>query len=115
MKPASKAALVAALRSGQYKKTEGDLHAGDCYCALGVFCVINGAEFVKSASAKYKGERESCFYIPDNLAAEHELTGEQQGLIVNFNDGTIPTDHDGGLRNSTFAEVADEIERNPEL
>jgi hypothetical protein len=37
-----KAKWVAALRSGSYKQTHGQLVKHDAYCCLGVWCVING-------------------------------------------------------------------------
>lgn len=38
MKPEIKAALVAALESGEYKQGTGFLHEGDCFCLEGVLC-----------------------------------------------------------------------------
>jgi hypothetical protein len=45
MKPEIKEKYVSALRSGAYKKTEGrlyskDLDGNDCFCALGVLCLV---------------------------------------------------------------------------
>lgn len=45
MNPRVKDKLLAALRSGEYKKTTGRLYSkdadgNDCYCALGVLCLV---------------------------------------------------------------------------
>lgn len=48
---------VKALRSGNYKQTEGHLKAGDGYCCLGVLCEVLGAKFVPNPEY-YKGDED---------------------------------------------------------
>lgn len=57
MKPEIKAALVAALESGEYKQGKGFLHEGDCFCLEGVLCdlavKVGLAEWVRSVGGIY--------------------------------------------------------------
>jgi len=41
MRPEIKAAWIAALRSGKYKKTVGDLRNPNGFCCLGVLCDLH--------------------------------------------------------------------------
>lgn len=72
---------VEALRSGKYKQEtdEGQLRHGDCYCAIGVACLVNGFNFIDNYDAvkkkesiydyldRYNPNRSSIFYrLNDN-------------------------------------------------
>ena len=53
MNPEVKAKWVAALRSGEYKQTEGQLRDGNKFCCLGVLCNLHAQTF-PSVAAKEK-------------------------------------------------------------
>lgn len=104
----------AALRSGEYKKTTGQLREGDCqnstYCAMGVLAAImrpepehwNGVYFV-SHGEKYDAG------LPRDLLREAGLSSFEQSDIIELNDEGDPEEESYPL---TFNEIADWIEEN---
>lgn len=100
-----RAALSAALRSGEYKQGVGMLRDYDgAFCCLGVACVINGAEIIDLSDADYKGERVGGGdFIPRPLADELGFNRETQDQLVELNDGM----------RASFNSIADFIDSLP--
>ena len=107
-----KAKWVAALRSGDYKQTTGELRSGDedshGYCCLGVLCEIS--------------KLETGFGITENLNENHgddlicetvqEWAGLNQphGASVNIRGDAALLTYHNDTNGTTFLEIADAIE-----
>lgn len=86
---------LAALRSGQYKQTKGQLSRENSFCCLGVLCVISGEPW------------NTYYFPPESIAKSFGLRCENPG----------PIGRDCGSLNDdgkTFAEIADILEANPQ-
>lgn len=121
MKPEVKEKLVAALRSGEYKKIEGRLYkqdrdGNDCYCALGVLCVLAMQDGVEGLTFEpfdddglfFKGpelDREDgkrVTLLPTVVMEWSELDSSAPNAIYRKNDNQGPS--------VQFPEMADWIE-----
>ena len=111
-------AWIAALRSGKYKQATGTLFTGEGYCCLGVMCVLEGKEFVKSV--KEECQNPDGYYIkgtsfngvpPDEIAIEMYGLRSNLGSPADINGSTLAALNDNG---STFEEIADLLEKNPD-
>ncbi len=90
---------VNALRSGKYKKTEGQLSNKDGYCALGVL-----HQALKHPLRSYTGNA---------VCNEYGVSLNFKERLISKNDRIIwDEDNHKGFRQSTFDEVADYIEQN---
>lgn len=106
MNPEVKAKWIAALRSGEYKQTQGHLRVGDAFCCLGVLCNLHAQAHPEIAAEQtskdgYMG-RDS--YLPAEVqvwAGLDTSTGELKGgrSLAVMND-----------RGSSFKTIADAIE-----
>lgn len=109
MTPEFKEAWIAALRSGEYKKTTGTLYSKerDAFCCLGVACFLNGFDPQRMNQ--------------DTAALAYAYTHQEDGQEVNgfgltenevvklytFNDDLYQAGND-----KDFNRVADYIEKN---
>ncbi len=107
MTPEFKEKWLAALRSGEYKKTTGTLYSKetDSFCCLGVACVIGG--FHKE---QIQSEESLNFAYTNNGVHQSEFNGfgldEREVIdLYSFNDSI---DYAG--KDTDFARVADYIE-----
>jgi hypothetical protein len=99
MDSALKAKWIEALRSGEFKQGPGKLKRGECYCCLGVVCVVAGYGIdTRDDSAIFPdGTR-----IPDNSYGALDSLGIEdslRGILIGMNDRGVP-----------FPEIADYIE-----
>jgi hypothetical protein len=79
-----------ALRSGEYKQTQGSLHNNGAFCCLGVACVVAGAA------------PDILFDLDEKFQIDTGISIHDAGDFVDLNDGA-------GL---TFSQIADEIEND---
>jgi hypothetical protein len=96
---------IKALRSGQYQKTSGDLHDGERFCALGVLCDVQGAEWqIRNDGYTYypKGCRIPLKRLLPNKYRDG-LDAETEMRIAVMNDH---------YRQNNFSMIADYIEKN---
>lgn len=94
---------VAALRSGKYTQTTGQLSRRGSFCCLGVACEVFGATFTERGDrASYKdGDTEYADdYMPPLLADELGLSEDDQKRFVRMNDS----------EKYSFSAIADFIE-----
>lgn len=99
---------VAALRSGKYKQTQGQLRLGSSpeyhsYCCLGVLCEISGLGHWQSASGGMFVDTQynhSNAQLPFTLSKQLGLGPLQQEYLTRLNDVHV----------ATFARIADIIE-----
>ena len=97
---------VAALRSGEFKQGKHALQDGDCYCCLGVACVVYEREVEKLPNG-IRG-----LILDDEREAVREWLGLECDAGQYSKAAPALTEHnDGGM---TFAEIADLIESEPE-
>lgn len=106
MNPEIKAEWVAALRSGEYAKTTGELHDDVGYCCLGVLCDLH--------RQKHGGQWEDGYYLGefDILPAEvmdwagldSQSPAVDDDGLADLNDGA------GHWQEHSFVEIADLIE-----
>ncbi len=106
-------AWVAALRSGEYKQTKGNLKNNNKFCCLGVMCDLQGREWhvdewmdgmrIKTYHVNGKsrdGSTERFNEFPPPAAMETVgLTRDQAGILADMNDS-----------GATFKQIAKEIE-----
>ncbi len=99
---------IAALRSGEYKQTRGNLRQGDSFCCLGVLCNIHAQEHPEIA-AKETNPRQYLGEFKSTPAAVREWSGLHGGFgfIYKLNN-TLATLNDNG---KGFVEIADIIEK----
>lgn len=90
-----KAAWVAALRSGEFEQTQGQLKSGDAYCCLGVQCELYGVEWGFGDTVNLV-VRESAGYPPTLVSECFETTEEENEKYSFSND-----------QGSSFEEIAD--------
>ena len=111
-------AWIAALRSGKYKQATNRLFTEEGYCCLGVMCVLEGKEFVKGVKEECQNPND--YYIkgtsfdrvsPDEIAIEMYGLRSNIGSSADINGYALTTLNDNG---STFEEIADLLEKNPD-
>lgn len=108
--------VINALRSGEYRKTDGRLKRGDCFCAQGVFCdlLVKGKLAGSPKRAKwdkdvfrspmgYSGAVAPSFY-KDALLPIDSLV-----KVISYNDDGLRT-LKGEYLESTFEDIADILE-----
>jgi len=98
---------VAALRSGKYEQTTGQLKNSEGFCCLGVLCEISKTETgfgISENCDENGGDEDICFTIQQ--WAELPL---DSGAVVNIKDKSrsLISHNDDGI---TFLEIADAIE-----
>ena len=104
MNPAIKDKWIAALRSGEYEQTTGQLRNGDSFCCLGVLCNVHAYEHPHIAKRQEKcGVYMGCTTMPPDAVRNWAGIHDDQYLrrFAEFND-----------TGSTFAQIADAIERD---
>lgn len=132
MDAALKAKWVEALRSGDYRQGEGQLHNNDndTFCCLGVLCVVMGAAF-GPAHIEYETDDGlavcEATHVPVlngevlSSGEDNELSrslerrlGINQNTLISMNDGSYldQPDHAGFVRKHSFSEIADYIEQH---
>lgn len=118
---------IKALRSGEFKQAQGELHdaRNNSYCCLGVLCKVVGAEWTS-----FEKERlgEDGFYLAtlDHVPVKDgkllgDTDGEElepaacekfgipdQAIFIRMNDGNSIL----GIEPHSFAEIADYIDKN---
>lgn len=90
---------VAALRSGEYKQGTGYLKNGNCYCCLGVACVISGIPIEPKQRFIYTADG-----IPELIQGINGVADD----LSRMNDGNQMQN----ARPLSFAEIANYIETN---
>jgi hypothetical protein len=112
MKKAIADKWVKALRSKEYKQTEGVLRSGNAFCCLGVLCNLHAQEKPKFAakqkSPDYYGD---CDSFPPPIVRNWSGLKTENGV---FEDGdgfgtSLSEQNDDGR---TFQEIANIIEQN---
>lgn len=93
MKITLKKRWVKALRSGEFKQAEGDLHNECGYCCLGVLRYCLNVQDRSSLD-------EENSYLTEAQAEKAGLTFKQQNTLANMND-----------KGKTFEQIAKHIER----
>lgn len=108
MNKEAKQKWIEALRSGEFKQTQGALKRKEVdnfkYCCLGVLCEIqDDVGWRSSDGIKYANyhDSESCLFLPFDLLTDLNIKESDQSELVDMND-------DG----KTFEEIADYIEKN---
>jgi hypothetical protein len=109
MDPKLKADWVAALRSGDFQQTRGNLESDGGFCCLGVLCKVAG---LRITGGNRVAGSESCRpYGPilDLLGLSHAYS-----LTIRNDGGDLSEENDGSeiVRRHSFAEIADFIEAN---
>ena len=107
MKEKYKKPWIVALRSGKFKQGHTNLKNNDGrFCCLGVLAEINGYD---PTLERYK--LNGTEYLNDKLLNKFDLSEEAQRHLAAMNDGG--EDAEGNrLREHTFDEIADYIEKN---
>jgi hypothetical protein len=112
MNPQIKQKWVSALRSGDYKQTQGRLHDENGFCCLGVLCDL----YRKENQLEWEPSIHSDAYMFQNMVADLPLSVvewagvEDSNPYVYVNGGPF-TLADFNDRGSTFNEIADVIEK----
>jgi len=98
---------VEALRSGKYKQGKGALHRRNCFCCLGVVCMLFDISPTQLGEAGYIQNRDDKYTVDADVSMIPDLIkGDNiENEIVTF----ISNSNDSG---STFEEIADWIEIN---
>jgi hypothetical protein len=125
-----KAKWVEALRSGEFKQAQSELHdtRNDSYCCLGVLCKVVGAEWT-SFDVEVEGEDGIYIATRDHVPVKDgEMLGDteaeeltplacgkfgivDQNILIGLNDGKGKEGEPGYQRPMTFPEIADYIEK----
>lgn len=107
MDPEYKAKWIAALRSGDYKQTQGTLRRDEACCCLGVLCsLVPEAEWKPTnysprLHCHYK-DAASSSHLPFNIRTLMRISVDQQTELISLNDND----------QKSFAEIATYIEEN---
>ena len=101
---------LTALRSGEYKQGNGELHneLDDTYCCLGVGCIISGVPKAKLSSLSFPDEVNHN-KVPKFLDVNSSALGfEEMWLckLSKMNDGS------GCVKYKSFKRIANWIEKN---
>lgn len=109
---------VEELRSGRHRQGQKVLRQIDgSMCCLGVACIVSGLtdgwhdDHDGGLCPVIEGIRKSKFYAPSEVRSWLGLTDDAGGFYVNGDRRALADLNDGG---STFAEIADVIESEPE-
>ena len=94
---------VAALRSGEYKKTTRRLRADDKFCCLGVLCEVVGKRWNANQAITVK-DREYLALLPPGFAG---LSYDTTCALADMNDGIYEQQ-----RGKSFKAIATWIEKN---
>lgn len=111
---------VAALRSGEYKQTQGRLQENDCYCCLGVACDL----FIKEHPDKlvrqevegrihFSHEDQTVFNILPKVVQEWLGLTSDSGKYYDDVNGNTHLWADNDVRRKTFKQIASIIESEP--
>lgn len=122
-----KAKWIAALRSGEFKQAQSELHnaESDSYCCLGVLCKVAGAEWTSFEKEKEADEGTYLVTLDHVPVKDGQLLGDtdneelepaacekfgipDQSILIGMNDGNEIL----GIKPHSFAEIADWIEAN---
>jgi hypothetical protein len=98
--------LVAALRSGKYTQTIGQLRNGNAFCCLGVACDIS--KLGEWNGNSYFNEED---VLPNEVADYFGFHNSNGGVIDHNTESCLSELNDHG---HSFAEIADFIEANLE-
>lgn len=101
-----RAEWVAALRSGKYKQTIGNLRDTRGFCCLGVACDIAGLEAVPSADGSWFSYEDEGSILPDSAK---EWLGVLEGDPRSANDDVYSVLNDE--EELAFEQIADHFER----
>jgi len=114
-------ALIAALRSGRYKKAGGSLRSGDCFCVLGVACDVYDPEKWSSRPSTIDAGHwvdtymdGSASSLPLQVAKDYGFVDQwgQAAVVVELLDSTFAVSladlNDDG--DADFAKIADLLE-----
>lgn len=105
---------VKALRSGEYKQSEGSLKNKDGFCCLGVLCDLaakdGGAGWTKEKNAfgnyGYKNDHDVMYgALPNHMREWLKISIEEQDKLVEMNDGRF-----NWTESCSFSEIANYIE-----
>lgn len=88
---------ITELRSGKYSQAIKTLKDGDCYCPLGILCLI----YFKEHGGDFK-EIPPTSYIPQHISKWAKLNILKQDDIMKMNDE----------QNLSFEQIADFIQKN---
>jgi len=110
MNPEIKARWVAALRSGEYKKTTGKLRAKGGFCCLGVLCNLHAQDHPEIAAkqkkkGEYMGQAELLPWTVRDWAGLSSSGGGQ--VRIDGCRDTLANHNDNGV---SFKQLADAIE-----
>lgn len=89
MKADLKAKWVEALRSGEYKQTQGRLRDSDSFCCLGVLCDLvqpKGWKRLGGSESGYWQHGDAYAVLPLNIERSTKLTVEEGGMLALLND-----------------------------
>lgn len=101
---------IAALRSGEFKQATNKLQEGDCYCCLGVGCVVaerGGVQVARDGTGILLGETLERQPQAAAWLGLYSLDGFPRGGRSDVKSLIIYNDK------KSFAEIADIIEANP--
>ncbi len=106
---------IAALRSGEFKKTKGRMKKGDCFCALGVFTEVyrretGQGEWMRRPTGDgiFKiGTERSSTDLPYTVMAWYGFDKPDPCILGRFTD-SIGNMND--VQNLSFDEIADRLE-----
>ena len=76
MKAEFKKKWIKALRSGKYRRAQGQLRKGRGFCCLGVLCHINGIDFNPCDGS-----------LPTEFRKRVGLSMKDHDVLINLNDG----------------------------
>lgn len=97
---------VAALRSGEYEQTTGQLRSDTGFCCLGVACDVNDPTLWQRHAGgvvefSYSDPIKTA-YLPEALLVQLNLRSGEEDILTKMNDDGV-----------SFAEIADYIEALP--
>jgi hypothetical protein len=92
---------IAALRSGKYKQTSGELERRGKYCCLGVLCDVVDPSGWHCGNYRYDGEELQCS-LPTKLRLGVGIQTRQETQLIELNDD----------KGESFVEIADWIEKH---
>jgi len=101
---------ITALRSNEYKQTQGFLHTSDGYCCLGVLCDLYAKEKDMEWEIEIDGNIQSfdgkTMVFPESVVdwsgiGNHTITTSHYAKLIDFNDN-----------GEDFSFIADYIEEN---
>lgn len=110
---------INALRSGKYKKGYAYLKKGDCYSVIGVLCDIAAEEgigvWVETTYSYFLDNiSKSVCTLPASVREWAELTDNEgyYDIYVNYGNGRTTISDLNDIKDLTFTQLADIIERS---